>query len=153
MFSLSLLKNINIFFYIATLVPTSEKPKIDQQLYQKLNQYIINPASEQDRFYNSVLKELYEIHYGHITENHFRELYYRERRKRWRIKSIINDTNQYLVFEKSGNPASSKKYITCLKLTSLDQSTIKLKIQRVNEKLEYLEHKIKKEEKKYEVFS
>lgn len=130
---------------------SDEKPVEDSLRLKKLDQYIINPISEQDHFYNEVLQEIFSMHHGYLPEKQFRYLYYQERKKRWAVKSLVDDNKHYLEFEYSDNAASSKRFMNeSSSWCGVDQSIIDTKMSKVNSKIDLLTSSIDMERESYD---
>ena len=136
-----------MFTFIAGLVE-GEAPKMDRPGYQKLDQFITNPLSAQDRFYNEVLEEIHGTHFGYLGEKVFKDYLYKERKTRWETKVFSDGIKKFLEFQESDNPASSKRLIDQSDMISVDQSKIKNKLITVDQKLGEIHDKIAKEKKR-----
>jgi len=101
-----------------------------------------------DFYYNEVLEELYnDFYHTFKTYDLFKESVFKERDSRFKYKTMIEDINNYLSFEKSDNSNSSKRILDITsrpdkkpnQIKSTDQSVIKRKIKKSEEKQEDIE--------------
>ena len=109
-----------------------------------------------DFYYNEVLEELYnDFYHTFKTYDLFKESVFKERDSRFKYKTMIEDINNYLSFEKSDNSNSSKRFLDITsrpdkkpnQIKSTDQSVIKRKIKKSEEKQEDIEKELMKQRK------
>jgi hypothetical protein len=119
--------------------------------HERTRLFIKNPQDEQDHFYNEVLREMYSSCYGHVPDSTFRDMYFRERRHRWSVKQLIKKTWDYIHFQESDNPASSKRLIEQENLSSYDGIFVAQKLEGLDLKCDQLTTAIAENKERYEL--
>lgn len=126
--------------------------------FRSLDQYIPNPRSDQDRFFNTVLEELYDSHYvlllkagrKRVANKDFVNFLYMERMERWEVKKSLASAEKFLGDEyNESNQNSSFRYVNDGILKQTDQYRVQEKLKRTQEKLDGMQDMVKNQKEKY----